>query len=628
MLESIPMEILQSICEYLYWSSVIDRNHDGLVDFSLVSKRSHRAATAVMIQAIKITVSTARQLQLDVNSWEQRQRELPWLEHVRRLDISGSNVTSEHQNDRALESIEQGDAWKPLAEFIRQLPALMEVHFMYLGQFPPCLLAVLHERHANCRLYISAFSFTKFDRNEFELASSPCLHAIRVSSSIASYESEALFRTVSGLAPNLKEVYLEYLAPDACLPAIYEVELKMDAPWPEVLQDNQSDNRRGTLTKLELHNRLDLARWNTVIDMSTLRILKLGNSLDSRELLWLAEHRPFVSLTTLELVINLAWEFTHDEYHPKFSSFIASLPPLSSLRLLANPLELGVLHGILEHHGKSLSQLWLETFGHLSSVVFNASIVEEIQRSCPLLSRLTLLIPRTRGDAQEQIIYKTLGAIPKLQYLSLTLDCSDRTIYASPFDPEGDEDVVVPQDPSFDDFHQTFFPFDPRGSYDTPRNGHVRDALINSAVDENLALAIFQCVASGKTPQDLPLNSLRLRAYGGGYFGFPGENVHLVAQGLPDVIEEIGHSWRISRHPRDDCPGQLVAKDLTSGNPNAQSNYELGPEGLMNGGQWLEDQPGVLGKWMEPVFRRLWPGEGDWRQEWHSFPLVNFEYRK
>jgi hypothetical protein len=98
-------------------------------------------------------------------------------------------------------------------------------------------------------------------------------------------------------------------------------------------------------------------------------------------------------------------------------------------------------------------------------------------------------IPRSKGDVQEVAIYKTVGAIPKLQRLSLTLDSSNLSLIW-----EG-EDIL--KDPSFDEFHQKF-QVATSGTSSVPyqsRYGHIRNALINSALDETLARGIFNCIS-------------------------------------------------------------------------------------------------------------------------------------
>ena len=99
----------------------------------------------------------------------------------------------------------------------------------------------------------------------------------------------------------------------------------------------------------------------------------------------------------------------------------------------------------------------------------------------------------------------------------LTLDSSHLSVVVG--------DLDIPNDPPFDEFDQLFYPANILGIYgdgaqgSKPRNGHIRDALVNSALDETLARTIFQSILSRKGHNALPLEALKLTSYGGGQFG-------------------------------------------------------------------------------------------------------------
>lgn len=205
-----------------------------------------------------------------------------------------------------------------------------------------------------------------------------------------------------------------------------------------------------------------------------------------------------------------------DDYPDLFCSFLISLPPLKSLTL-TGPVKPNMCKSIIDHHGKTLRLLRLKTSGCLHSVVFNSDLVNELQQNCQLLEDLELSIRRSKGDRQEQNIYKTLGAINKLQRLISYLDCANRSTWRDP-DPEEAEEIILLEDPSFDDFHQlTVFDYG-SGSF-PPRNGHLRDALINGAVDETIARAIFQSISAGKGHNSIPLERLDLYVKDADHFG-------------------------------------------------------------------------------------------------------------
>jgi hypothetical protein len=149
--------------------------------------------------------------------------------------------------------------------------------------------------------------------------------------------------------------------------------------------------------------------------------------------------------------------------------------------------------------------------------VFDAGLANEIRQHCPILEDLPLPFPHSKGDRRELAIYKTLGAIPRLQRpFPLTLSSSDRTVLK---DTE-DHDVEISNNPSFNEIHQQFPPpsvYDMEG--DRPRNGRVRNSLVNSALDETLARAVFQSISTRRGRDTLPVERLKLRAKRGGFFG-------------------------------------------------------------------------------------------------------------
>jgi len=150
------------------------------------------------------------------------------------------------------------------------------------------------------------------------------------------------------------------------------------------------------------------------------------------------------------------------------------------------------------------------------------------------------------------------------------------------FDDEDDnaEFPETPNDPSFD-FDQHFF----TRSYmlwRDPRNGHIRDAFINSAVNEILGRAIFWTISSGKAAGSLPLEKLRIQVRGGRNLG---NNVSVGSVSM--VIANLGHSWLCERSKRDDCRYELITR-------------ELGPR---EGRTQQARVPPVVNM----IFRRLWP---------------------
>lgn len=79
---------------------------------------------------------------------------------------------------------------------------------------------------------------------------------------------------------------------------------------------------------------------------------------------------------------------------------------------------------------------------------------------------------------------------------------------------DGDNDLDAqlesPNDPSFNEFDQQMLLV--KLNYNCyPGNGHVCDAFINCAVDENLARSIFLAISSAKNKSIKPLQLCKLK---------------------------------------------------------------------------------------------------------------------
>ncbi len=646
-LEGLPAEILLRICEY------IEGTHkSSLLTFALVSKQCHYAATALLVRTIKLSVRGRKQLAYDVQQCINRLECTFSVKHVRRLVVEGlmrsqqddtgeiepqdrrhRAGSSPYRDDDALSDrrfadipvadqkppnivYEEDEAWKPLANLVRQLPALSDLIYACPSQFSPCLLQALHQHRPNCRLHIHTFSFRSLnqpdlDAHELALAKSPCLYSVQVrydsydSDGIEDYNGEAVLRVVAGLAPNLKEARVFRGAAGWSLALMRALETPRK-PWQGfALNEQKQISTSGSLRHLQLAGVGSITRqvvetWSRHTDFSVLRTLELESDIEADALDCLATKCDFPSLTTLVMVLatgNLLEPSTLD--HSSLADhFLCSLPSLSTLKLVGDPSHTS-LDTILGHHGAALRRLCLSPLAFLNRLVITQREVERIAEHCPLLEDLSLNVPRSKGDAGEVAIYTALGSLSKVQSMFITLDASDRATFM-----DGDEDdAETPNDPSFDDLDQQFFD-GPSSSYRKPRNGHVRDAFINSALDETLARAIFRRISTAKTSGALPLERLKLRVRGGGCFG---DNSMLCS--ISDVVGHLGRSWLLERNPRDDRPDELVATELGRQEREAKES----------------EYPISLGWDVEPIFRKIWPKrgkeDGDWRDDWHSWPL-------
>lgn len=79
---------------------------------------------------------------------------------------------------------ETNDAWKPLADLIKQLPPQTDLLYSCASQFLPCLLETLHASLPQCRLHLNTFKLRSFsapliDSYELMMLTSPCFYSVR-----------------------------------------------------------------------------------------------------------------------------------------------------------------------------------------------------------------------------------------------------------------------------------------------------------------------------------------------------------------------------------------------------------------------------------------------------------------
>ncbi|KAJ6135667.1 hypothetical protein N7512_000827 [Penicillium capsulatum] len=191
--------------------------------------------------------------------------------------------------------------------------------------------------------------------------------------------------------------------------------------------------------------------------------------------------------------------------------FLQQLPPLSSLQVTEWH-RLVTVESIAETHGSHLRTLALE-YNRWQYVTESA--IRELARKCPLLEDLTIPIRRTEGDANEVAIYRALGSIRKLKNLHLSMDPVPVELFSpakvlAPVPQPDEVPHVVPAHPSFDEFEN-----EPCSKYlgisPGARYGHLRQILVSSVIDKNLACAIFHTIDAAKPDRTSPLQHLGIK---------------------------------------------------------------------------------------------------------------------
>ncbi|KAK6001653.1 hypothetical protein QM012_002143 [Aureobasidium pullulans] len=211
-------------------------------------------------------------------------------------------------------------------------------------------------------------------------------------------------------------------------------------------------------------------------------------------------------------------------------------------------------------------------------------------------------------------MYRILGSLDNLGNLSLTLDASDFSIlwpyeaFTSNIGYATRNWPPPPDDESFDNFERELYPKTFIHNGPTVRNGHVRNAFINCAVDKNLALAIFNTISYTGRRNESRLQNLSVRTIGGGSFT-PYTDLRTC---MAPVVYELSRSWEITRN--SSMEGYDVSIKEMDKSFSEQRAFDM----------WTQrnlEEPALS------VFRSLWPATDAqaWKQEWRSFPLASFD---
>ncbi|KAI0842217.1 hypothetical protein F5Y06DRAFT_259285 [Hypoxylon sp. FL0890] len=639
----LPPEVILKICELLYHT-----RYSSLVSFARTNKAHYTSAAIFLFRALRIVRNDAETLALDVQQHLERLHRDNAFQHVRQLIIFAqppevryrgylSSIRSRptqppSSHDKLppmrdvdfdcrfnnLGSIYPGNAsdaryffnadsdWEPLADLIKQVRHLTDLIYHRPGLVPIRVLLALEEHHPKCRLHIDDFQLHSLatkqpssNSDEFMVATSPCLYSINLE--LGSYPVRdaphvmpAVQRIASGLAPNLKEVHLhssrsagDSWRADEDHPLSYPL-------WERLGMAQTPQEASGSLSCLHLYGPRNekivqesfLANWSLHTDFSVLQTLRIESQISEGALDYLASApHDFPSLKTLVLVFKQPQDSEEPEsisqYYETATRFFSGLQGLETL-------EITWWHRDIDLRTILYSELQTLVLRCCRNEHLTARDVTQIRKRCPFLTDLTLMILRSKGDAEEMAVYKELGRLPRLQQLCLEMDA-----LLPPFSWDGYDDL--PPDPSFDAYDRE------RSDFSFYLNGHFRDAFINGAMDGNLALDIFETISRAKPNGDsTPLEKLVIR--------FPPRLDAFPANHLGRYRTAFRRTWQVQRSLRDDAYLPLVAQELVKENRDESEDDIY--DGMRNN--------------IDTIFRRIWPErlrDSDWRADWHSFPI-------
>ncbi|KAJ5587846.1 uncharacterized protein N7459_003611 [Penicillium hispanicum] len=496
-------------------------------------------------------------------------------------------------------------SWKPVVRLIQALPKLADLFYFCAAQFPPCLLDALHEYRPDCRLRLHSLTLLslkrlEMDLHELRIMTSPSLYSIVLDRNVSggsrsvSYRraaKHALLRLIQG-APNLKEVYIyhtaEYATNDeqerhlALADSLDKVEVKVKNPsyLSSVVRFHVAASKYS-----DIHMLRD---WSWYTNFTALQCLELRFAVNQEAIERHLLRCEFPSLRSLKWWMRMKNQPIG--FYTTARHFLESLPPLEEL-VLEGWHSLIPVDSIVIYHGSRLRKLHLLYPHRHARRCLDEPEITQLALHCPRLEDLACKVQRSQGDSSEVARYRALGTIPRLRYLTLYLCASDPALDGGeetkiePWSWHGRRDRdLAPTHPSFDDFDNE--PSDPdTAQYYRSRNGHARRLMINTAVDEKLARAIFRVIASSKPVHAVALQGLDLR------MDEPTDAVHHMLYTLSTS------EWRVEPALRDSRKLEVVETRLTK-------------DWATRGKQDMFAEPGPRSN-----FRRIWPRLGTFYKE-------------
>jgi hypothetical protein len=480
-----------------------------------------------------------------------------------------------------------------LIDFLRKLPSLSDLEWQSSTPLVPPLIQFLRDQLPSCNLHLKPFHIP-YDADPYYIWSVLCLPSLQTIWLERKHNGamqDLVQHNVGAPDGNIRElrIFWSYTAASPfgeASPIVWDQEL--------VAHKGQ---RLGQLQYLQLAGiqgaeATSLQTWARHTDFRQLRELSLEMSV-TRAALKTLTNLPLQFLHSLGLVLDP--HDTSDHYSATLQTFICNLSSLSRLRL-TGALPSLALRAILDHLDSALHTLYLIPAGKDSCrLVFDSSTIALVTDRCKHVQDLGITMRRAWNKPGEDIaVLKAIGRMPHLSSLDLTFDASDYALLLHSHDVNEPANLA-PTDPSFSAFDTESFS-SAFGTGKKLRKGHVRDALINSAIDAELAKAVFKTILSAAPDGETPsLQHLSLKATGGGNFGTGTSNY-----AITEIVEEVGEEWIVEKSSHEDV---LEVRRAEVDNEEIELSESLGWD-------------------VEPIFRRIWPGDGDWFDEWQAFPLV------
>lgn len=425
-------------------------------------------------------------------------------------------------------------AWQPLAEAMAEMRPLSEVEWED-DKLPFCILQSLNTQHPGCRLRIVRVNCSRQDIDDqparklhfmYELLLQlqneyVCRESLDMNEAGCRRTEIYELATVGNLSGSLTHLKHRDTYPSQrhCVRERTSSGYELIPRFSKNMIGSQARFRAAALSSLNLISqssprlknkvrRSDIMMWSILTHLPALQTFKSKLKVHGGALKWLTAKGVLGSLKTLDVAIDYQSVSRHSCI---LVEFLRSLPPLDNLALTGEfrPTQ---CHEWISSHASSLKRMRLMMIKPIDSTFDTSSLSALLKPPLPLLEHLSITIERFRGNSSDVGMYEILGAMPRLQSIVLGLE-----VYSiSPEHPERDSHLIDPD---------------------------IADALVNSAVDEKLAIAIFCAISAAKSDRSLPLERLEVHPNGG--YGW--NNCHFRTYWAVVALDNTVHSWLVKR---------------------------------------------------------------------------------
>ena len=644
LIETLPLLVLERICEYLDDQS---RTRNSLRAFSWASRSCYAATAAQRLSQIELKVRDPEELEGSLSRWNELLTDGRNC-HVVRLKISWVLTAGERKASLVREDEELDDPtagwnfrpyfhmhnfcrpskvsilgssggtlkehpkdWEPLGQFIRQFSGLRDLIWAAGWYIPPSVLAAVSEQA--CRLHHHNFELPSLiqDRDnpqpvsaaDYSLCTSPSLFSIVAhvgsfeSGGLLNYNQEALLSIVSGLAPNLTHMCEIPKGAHGELEITRAIMLGKPDWKGFFLGEAEAEARaeagplsmRGGLQSLILATYVPGGYWARLIDITKLRCLVIEWNYGGTALAEIASRGELISLQKLKLS-DIGDE--SEQSQKALNILLSSLNPLQRLEICGyvSPQTFNI---IVHRHGVGLRFLSIRPYRDIRDdsrntlVDFSSPVMQQFAEHCPHLTHLTMPINRTRGDKHEVGIYRALSKFPRLEHLHL------RLMYS-----------IGPDEEFWDEDRDGEYPLHATMAAEEIPFVYLREAFTNIAMDDTLALSIFNLISSGGHLKHLKLTLDRK-------VGFQAPE-SFGSSTLQDALRWFGRPWFCTRDGTD----EVIVTPL-----DEKQTASCGEEWVFLLVEDIKKQ-----RWGEEIYRQLfldiWPQKtADWQNDWESLPL-------